>query len=119
MNPTFLQGLPCSFTLASSIYLYIHFSYILFLYTIFTSAFPVAPFFVPDPTNYFLDYHEIVFFRYPQGFHMALSCLYSKITVPQRPSLATLLRLTIIFSFFILIFLANINHYDQLDICLL
>lgn len=118
MNPTFLQDLPCFFTFAFSIYLYIHF-YFLFLYTLFTSAFPVAPFFVPDPTNYFLDYPETVFLRYLQGFHMALSCLYSKITVTQRPSLTTLLQLTIIFSFFILIFLPNINDYDHLDICLM
>lgn len=118
MNPTFLQDLPCSFTFAFSIYLYIHF-YFLFLYTLFTSAFPVAPFFVPDPTNYFLDYPETVFLRYLQGFHMASSCLYSKITVTQRPSLTTLLQLTIIFSFFILIFLPNINDYDHLDICLM
>lgn len=71
MNPTFLQGFPWPFTFDSSICLYIHFSYFLFLYTLFTSLCPVAPFFLLDPTNYFLDYPGTVFFRYPQGFHMA------------------------------------------------
>lgn len=49
--------------------------------------------------------------------HVCIQRLY--ITVSQRPSLTTLLQLTIIFSFFILIFLPNINHYDHLDICLM